>query len=101
MDECDYVILNIFEMGFLGELHLLHARQETPEIRGCLGGVLEEPSVYLDGLDLLRVGFGVGIHQGDNLLVVLLKRLMLRIGDRTQMKVVRLGPRVHEHTHEG
>jgi len=101
VNEGDDLILNVFEVGFLGELHLLHARQEALKIRGCLGGVLEEPSVDLDGLDLLRVGFGVGVHQRNDLFVVLLERLVLRVGHRTQMEVVRLGPRVHEHGHEG
>lgn len=101
MYESDDFILNVPEVGFFRELHLLHARQEAPEIRGRLGGVLEESLVDLDGFNLPGVGFGVGVHQGDDLFVVLLKRLMLGVRDRTQVKVMRLGPGVHEHRHEG
>lgn len=50
MNERDDIILNVLEVGLLGELHLLHARQEALEIRGCLGGVLEEPLVDLMAL---------------------------------------------------
>ena len=101
MNESHDLILNILEVGFLGEFHLLHAHQEALEIRGRLGGVLEEPSVDLNGLYLSGVGFSVGVHQVHYTFIVLLERLMLPVGVGTQVKVVRLGPRVHEHRHEG
>jgi len=95
------LILYVFEVGLLGEFHLLHARQEAPKIRGRLGGVLEEPSVDLNGLYLSGVGFSVGVHQIHYTFIVLLERLVLCVRDGAQVKVVRLGPRVHEHRHEG